>query len=136
LKHKKLVIGIIVVVVAIGYLGWVMVKNFMTTNYDVTTFLSKQASLINKTVRVGGEVLPGVQRNTTLSNLSFTIADKTNLSNSLKVSYSGGIVPDAFKEGGDVIVEGKYTSSGVFQATSLITKCPSKYTVAPANTNK
>ncbi len=51
-----------------------------------------------------------------------------------KVSASGrvlykGTVPDAFKAGGDIVVDGRY-ANGVFTAIpgTLITKCPSKYT--------
>jgi len=37
-------------------------------------------------------------------------------------------VPDTFKPGAEVIVEGGFDSaSGVFGANSLMTKCPSKY---------
>jgi cytochrome c-type biogenesis protein CcmE len=38
-----------------------------------------------------------------------------------------GTVPDLFKTGRDVVVEGR-TKDGVFVAHSLVTKCPSKYT--------
>ena len=39
-----------------------------------------------------------------------------------------GTVPDAFKAGGDIVVDGRY-ANGVFTAIpgTLITKCPSKY---------
>jgi cytochrome c-type biogenesis protein CcmE len=40
-----------------------------------------------------------------------------------------GTVPDLFKTGRDVVVEGQLRN-GVFEANSLVTKCPSKY--APA----
>jgi cytochrome c-type biogenesis protein CcmE len=31
------------------------------------------------------------------------------------------------EDGAQAVVEGKYTSGGVFEATSLLLKCPSKY---------
>jgi cytochrome c-type biogenesis protein CcmE len=40
-----------------------------------------------------------------------------------------GTVPDLFKRGRDVVVEGR-TKDGVFVAHSLVTKCPSKYAAA------
>jgi cytochrome c-type biogenesis protein CcmE len=40
-----------------------------------------------------------------------------------------GTVPDLFKSGRDVVVDGQY-KNGVFDAHNLVTKCPSKY--APA----
>jgi len=44
------------------------------------------------------------------------------------VRYSGGSVPDAFREGRRIIVTG-HMSGGEFVANpdSLVTKCPSKY---------
>lgn len=46
---------------------------------------------------------------------------------SLTVSYKG-IPPDLFKAGGQVIVGGRMGDEDVFEATELITQCPSKYT--------
>ena len=42
------------------------------------------------------------------------------------VSYSGA-VPDTFKAGAEVIVEGGMGPEGRFAAKTLMTKCPSKY---------
>lgn len=61
--------------------------------------------------------------------VSFTLLDKDNPGQTMKVSYRGA-VPDTFKVGAEVIVEGGMadTPEGkVFTANTLITKCPSKY---------
>jgi cytochrome c-type biogenesis protein CcmE len=44
----------------------------------------------------------------------------------LPVSYRGTI-PDLFKAGVDVVVEGKMGATGTFEADVLLTKCASKY---------
>lgn len=44
----------------------------------------------------------------------------------LPVSYRGTI-PDLFKAGADVVVEGKLNAAGTFEADVLLTKCASKY---------
>ena len=44
----------------------------------------------------------------------------------LDVDYRG-VVPDSFKPGGEVIVEGKYNKDGKFLATAIMPKCASKY---------
>jgi len=36
-------------------------------------------------------------------------------------------VPDTFKPGAEVIVEGRMEQGGAFNAKTLMTKCPSKY---------
>jgi cytochrome c-type biogenesis protein CcmE len=59
--------------------------------------------------------------------VSFTLLDKDNPGETLRVSYRGA-VPDAFKAGAEVIVEGGLDGEAkTFKATTLITKCPSKY---------
>ncbi|OIO00747.1 MAG: cytochrome c biogenesis protein CcmE [Desulfovibrionaceae bacterium CG1_02_65_16] len=59
--------------------------------------------------------------------VAFTLLDKDNPGQTLRVSYRGA-VPDAFKAGAEVIVEGGLDATGkTFTASTLITKCPSKY---------
>jgi cytochrome c-type biogenesis protein CcmE len=46
--------------------------------------------------------------------------------NDLRIAYTG-VIPDMFKAGNEVVVEGQLDESGVFQADTLLTKCASKY---------
>jgi len=65
------------------------------------------------------------------STLDFSVADRTGDGTAVPVSYTG-TVPDPFREGREVIVTvQKQGDSYVGERDSLITKCPSKYTVAP-----
>ena len=59
--------------------------------------------------------------------LRFKVADIGGSSAAVPVVYHGS-VPDLFKVGRDVVVDGRYRGS-VFVAkrNSLVTKCPSKY---------
>ena len=81
----------------------------------------KQARLFGNVAAAGIEpVQPG-------PGVSFTLLDKAAPDKSLRVSYRGA-VPDTFKAGSEVIVEGGMdAATSVFQASTLITKCPSKY---------
>jgi cytochrome c-type biogenesis protein CcmE len=45
--------------------------------------------------------------------------------------YFKGVIPDMFKAGGEVVVEGKRAAGGVFEADVLMTKCASKYQEQP-----
>lgn len=66
------------------------------------------------------------------NTLDFRVADRAVGAVSVPVSYTGA-VPDAFREGREVIVEVRRRGAGfVGQDGSLITKCPSKF--APAKT--
>ena len=59
--------------------------------------------------------------------VSFDLIDKMHDGESLRVDYRGA-VPDTFKAGVEVIVEGAFRDGDrTFVASSLITKCPSKY---------
>jgi cytochrome c-type biogenesis protein CcmE len=66
--------------------------------------------------------------------LRFSIADRAGRAapaDAVAVAYTG-VVPDPFREGREIIVTvQKQGASYVGERNSLITKCPSKYTVAP-----
>lgn len=57
--------------------------------------------------------------------VDFLLADKDNPALTMNVSYRGA-VPDTFKVGAEVIVEGGMAGQR-FAAKTLMTKCPSKY---------
>jgi cytochrome c-type biogenesis protein CcmE len=86
-------------------------------------------------VRVAGNVQAGsVVRDGATQTLRFSVIDASAPAAGLPVVY-GGVVPDVFKPGVQVVVEGKL-QNGVFHADSLLAKCPSKFqsaTPAPAN---
>ncbi|MBD5641928.1 MAG: cytochrome c maturation protein CcmE [Desulfovibrio sp.] len=75
--------------------------------------------------RLFGLVSPADLSHST-GSLAFRLVDKDDSSLRIPVVYTG-IVPDAFKPGAEVIVEGGMNSEGHFRAKALMTKCPSKY---------
>ena len=60
------------------------------------------------------------------SGVRFRLEDKDNKVQTIVVRYKGA-VPDTFKPGAEVIVEGAMEHGGAFNAKTLMTKCPSKY---------
>lgn len=60
--------------------------------------------------------------------LSFRVADRENVSQSIPVTYTGTI-PDPFRGGREIVLAGTM-KSGVFvgERDTLVTKCPSKFT--------
>ncbi len=84
-----------------------------------------------QSVRVAGDVQTGtIVYDNAHGQVRFVINDG---SRSLAVDYSG-VVPDIFRAGVTVVVEGRYTGQGLFQAQSLLTKCPSKFQSATPGT--
>jgi len=59
--------------------------------------------------------------------VKFRLLDESDQGKYIWVDYAGA-VPDTFKPGVEVIVEGGLRNdTGVFKAGTLMTKCPSKY---------
>lgn len=79
--------------------------------------------------RVNGKVQPGtIERLSEGRQVKFTIIDKDG-AETLPVDFSG-VIPDTFVDDADVVVEGNRRGDGVFEATTLLAKCPSKYEAA------
>ncbi|MDR2800097.1 MAG: cytochrome c maturation protein CcmE [Desulfovibrio sp.] len=68
----------------------------------------------------------GIARLENRPGVRFQLEDKDNTSRTLWVEYEGP-VPDTFKAGAEVIVEGRLEPQSSFRAQTLMTKCPSKY---------
>lgn len=122
-KKGKFVIGGLILFMAIGYLGFVGFRGGATYYYEVGELVAKGSSVYGETVRVNGQVASGSVRQEGLV-LQFTVVDGQGAN--LPVFYQG-VVPDTFKPGGDIVVEGQLDPSGVFQAQTLMPRCPSRY---------
>jgi len=119
-----LFISISIVLIALGFLVYTGLTDNMVYYYHVDEFTAKAPSLNGETVKVNGKVVEGsIQRNH--NDYGFVIHGSQ--ANRVNVSYHG-VVPDTFKDGCDVVVEGKYDSNTrVFHATTHLAKCPTKY---------
>lgn len=74
--------------------------------------------------RVNGHVEQGsIVRLPTGQDVRFVMTDGER---ALPVRYHG-IIPDTFVDKADVVVEGALGPDGVFEAHTLLAKCPSKY---------
>ncbi len=123
-KHKKLIIGGVIIAIAITGLGYASFMSAGTYYYNVGEFLDKGASVIGQTTRVSGEVSSDLTVEGT--TLHFTLLDMTGRAASLPVVFQGQ-VPNTFEIGRQVVVEGKLGADGIFQASNIIAKCSSKY---------
>ena len=126
LRKKRFIIGGIIVFLAIGYLGYMGFQSSATYYYEVSELLQQGSSIYGENVRVNGRVAPGsVEQEAQGTILRFTMIDVSG-EESLPVVYQG-VVPDTFKVGNEVVVEGHLNSEGIFQAHLIMTKCPSRY---------
>jgi len=85
-----------------------------------------------RVVRINGVVdMNSVKWDGQKLDLQFDIVEG---SNRMPVFYHG-VMPDTFYQSESVVVEGALNRQGVFEARSLLVKCPSRYepVVAPAS---
>jgi len=124
-------IAALIILGAVGYL--VYANTQANAVYYMTVSELKgciTAVCTSQSVRVAGVVQAGsIVRNDQTQTVKFVI---TQGRQTLAVVYNG-IVPDIFRPGIEVVVEGHYTGHDPFQAQTLLTKCPSKFQAAPSS---
>lgn len=110
--------------IIIGYLVYTGIRDTMVYYLTVSQLMEQGPPSSNGGgVRVGGKVHEGtVAWDAKELRLSFIMGDEKN---TLPVVYKG-VVPDSFKQGMKVIIEGVYTD-GKFTASQIMPTCPSKY---------
>lgn len=121
--QRKVLIAVAVFVVAGGYLAFTGARSSMAYYLTVSELLDREAAMTGADVRLSGQVAAGtVSWDQVAGKLEFTVTDGTRR---LPVFYRG-VVPDTFKPGAEVVVEGRYDGT-VFVAERLFAKCPSKF---------
>ncbi len=123
-KRKKFLIGGIIIFLALGYLGYTGFVGGTSYYYTVSELLEQGSSVYGENLRVNGQVAPGsLEQGSGALVLRFTVSDGEE---SLPVVYEG-VVPDTFRVGNDIVLEGYLSSDGIFEAHTMISKCPSRY---------
>ena len=113
---------------AVGYLFWSGMNDSMVY-YLTLEEIAISPPQQGEGVRFAGWVKEGSITGPTLEGgISFTVTDGDR---EMPVKYEGQI-PDNFKDGAEVIVEGIFRGQPVFEAASLLAKCPSKYEATAA----
>jgi len=117
------IIGGLAILAAVIYL--VYANTQANALYYMTVSELKHCTICTtQSVRVAGVVQQGsIVRDDQKQLVTFVIAQGGQ---QLAVSYSG-VVPDIFRPGIEVVVEGHYAGHGPFQAQNLLAKCPSKF---------
>lgn len=124
-KKTKFIVGSVLIVAAIGYLITTGINSTSKYFFTVDELMSQKVSYAGAGLKVKGNVVNGsiVRDTENYLKINFAIEDKGS---NLNVIYEG-IIPDMFKDGQEVVVEGTLAQDGVFHANTLLTSCPSKY---------
>jgi cytochrome c-type biogenesis protein CcmE len=127
LKAKsKVIIAGVIILLAIGGLIATGVANTASYYMTVDEFMEKKETLSNRTVKLSGFIIgDSVIYDEQNLKLRFEIRDEEETTR-LWVVYEG-VKPDMFTDGWEAIVDGQLNKEGVFIASELLVKCPSKY---------
>ena len=127
-NRGKLLVALVVLVGALGYLALMAFQSATVYYYTVGELSDLGATQEGRTVRVSGKLVPGSFLREDLSTLArFELSDGAQ---SLRATHDG-LVPDLFfNEHSEIILEGSYGPDGVFASQNVLVKCPSKYVAA------
>lgn len=120
----KISIGITIVIAAILWLaisGFDESKAYFKT---VPELAEMGHSALGKRIKVAGKVKDGtLKRDPRLTTFIIELDGATR-----QVDYTGrAALPDTFKEGAQVVADGRLRDDGVFEAKEIQAKCASKY---------
>ncbi|MCK4234247.1 cytochrome c maturation protein CcmE [candidate division WOR-3 bacterium] len=128
MRKLKYIIGILIIIICIGFLAFRSFKKSGVYYLTVSEVFEKKTTLQEKPFRVNGTVVSGTinwEPEKLLVKFDLTDGEKK-----LSVVHEG-VKPDLLGDGKEVVVEGKMSNDGIFISSKIITKCPSKYKPKP-----
>lgn len=132
--HGRFMVGLVAVAGVVSYLVWTGVSETMVYYLTPSELMAKVASdptFKDVGVKMSGKVVPGTYARVEGELLHrFEVRDLSDESMTFWVEYRDAL-PDTFTEDSEVVLEGRLDADGVFQATTLLTKCGSRYEATP-----
>ena len=129
-NRTRLVVLLLVVGVALGYMVYAAFPGNALYFMSVSEFMDKDDAQDGRIVRVAGKLVDGSfvrEERSTLT--SFRIVDKDGNATveHLSATYNG-VLPDLFfNPHSEIILQGSFGPAQVFEADTILVKCPSKY---------
>ena len=126
-KNKKISIAISVflIVGAFAYIAFSSFGESMIYYKTVDELLADKGRYTEQPVRINGVLVPdSIRQKPGTNQYRFQIAKKNMV---LEVAYAG-VLPDVMSSDQEMVVQGVYsTQKDLFEATEILTKCPSKH---------
>lgn len=118
-----------VVALAVGYMVYAAFPGNALYFLTVSEFVANEEYQDGRLLRVSGKLVEGsFQRQDGSSVSHFQLADEEGTAEAKLTASYVGVMPDLFfNPHSEIILEGRYGSDGVFEADSILVKCPSKY---------
>ncbi len=123
----KVFLSLTVLVVALGYLGFMAFESATVYFYTVSELKGLGPTEEGRVVRVSGKLVPDSFAREPESTLArFSLVDPDG--GETLAAVHQGVVPDLFFNiHSEIILEGSYLPDGSFESSNVIVKCPSKY---------
>jgi cytochrome c-type biogenesis protein CcmE len=132
--HGRFMVGLVGVAAVVSYLMWTGVSETMVyylTPIELMQRVEADPTFHDVGVKVSGMVIPGSYARVQGELLhTFQVRDLADESVTFGVEFRDAL-PDTFTDDIEVVLEGKLRADGVFEATTLLTKCGSRYEAAP-----
>lgn len=133
-KNGRFMVGLVGVAAVVTYLAWTGVSEAMVyylTPVELMQRVEADPTFRDVGVRVSGAVVAGTYQLAEGEHLHiFTVRDLTDETTQFTVEYRDAL-PPTFSDEAEVVVEGRLREDGVFEATTLQTKCASRYEASP-----
>jgi cytochrome c-type biogenesis protein CcmE len=123
--HRGLIFGgAAVFIAAFAYLLFGGIGGNLVYFLTPSELVAKGTSAYDTPLRLGGQVVPGsVQWDAPSVDLRFVMQD----GKAQVPVHSRGAPPQMFRDGIGVVVEGRYSAKGTFEATNLLVKHSNEY---------
>jgi cytochrome c-type biogenesis protein CcmE len=132
-RARMRLIGVSAVILLLALAGYFTLTNGDNQANKTVKALLGDKSLVGQRVKVAGTVVDD-SWDGKANPIRFAVRDDGDTKGpQLKVVY-GGVVPSAFGNQAKAILTGTLGKDGVFQATDMLTQCPSKYAASAAET--
>ena len=123
-RQTKFYVGGAVVVLVMAYLMITGLRSGSSYYLTIAELQAEGTNMVDKPVRVSAAVdKKTIDYDAKSLTLRFDLVDKEGR---LPVVYSG-VKPDLLTASQSAVVEGRLLDSGLFQADTILVKCPSKY---------
>ncbi len=136
-KNARFLVGLVAVAGVVTYLivtGLTDTMQYYLTPSELVAKVDADPTVHDMGVKVGARIVPGSYVKTAAGVHTFTVEDPEKLTVTMPVEYEGDL-PDTFNDQADMIVDavldGHYRNDGVFVATTVLTKCGSRYEASP-----
>jgi cytochrome c-type biogenesis protein CcmE len=132
-KGLQIAVGAVGIAALLGWYGLSQVSEGGFVYYQ-TLAEFRASGAPGQNARVHGYVVPGsIERDVAGKQVLFRVQETAphgggTGEGSLPVVYASLETPDMFKDGAEVVVEGRLgDGAGTFHATNVLAKCPSKF---------